>query len=165
VKFCKLFSSRSVATRTSLKIRSVSSLLLLSHLYLVFQFRVQDTCYELLFRIAAFGLDKKSALFFIVELDKNGILQGSIDWPHTFLPGHRRQHKKQIPNATTVKWTCSHLIKHLHLLKIIVHSLGQFGLLNVNPYPEMSKPASNPILVRALRLTLFSGQRRFAKAF
>jgi len=94
------------------------------------QFRVQDSCYELLFRVAAFGLDKKSASVFIDELAKNGILEGSIDWPHTFLPSHRREHKRMIPNATTVKWTCSHLIKHLHLLKIIVHSLGQLGMMH-----------------------------------
>jgi hypothetical protein len=58
------------------------------HLTLI-QFRVQDTCYELLFRVAAFGLDKRSAPLFITELENNGILQGSIDWPHTFLPAHR----------------------------------------------------------------------------
>ena len=95
------------------------------------QFRVQDTCYEILFRIAAFGLDKKVATLFVDELSAKGIFEESILWPHTFLPVHRRMHKRQIPNATTVKWTCSHLIKTLHLLKLTVHSLGQFGLLQV----------------------------------
>ena len=106
-----------------------------------FQFRVQDTCYELMFRVAAFGIDKKTATSFIDYLKQFGILTGVIDWPHSFLPSHRREHKRQIPNATTVKWTCSHLIKLLHLLKITVHTLGQYGLLQVRRCRRSMLPA------------------------
>jgi hypothetical protein len=84
-----------------------------------------------LFRVAAFGIDRKTAASFLEELKVYGILTGVIDWPNTFLPSHRREHKRQIPNATTVRWTCSYLMKHLHLLKVIAHTLGQYGLLQV----------------------------------
>jgi hypothetical protein len=126
---------------------------------------VQDSCYELLFRVAAFGLDKKSASVFIDELAKNGILEGSIDWPHTFLPSHRREHKRMIPNATTVKWTCSHLIKHLHLLKIIVHSLGQLGMMHVR-LPWLLHAVCSFFSIYIYLFVIFtacSGKRDFAK--
>lgn len=134
-KFCRLFVLvlRSTGNPTSLKTRCAPPHCPSSHSYLLFQFRVQDTCYELMFRIAAFGLEKKTASQFISQLRLNSILEGSVDWPHAFLPSHRREHKRQIPNATTVKWTCNHLVKHLHLLKITLHALGQLGLLQVEP--------------------------------
>jgi hypothetical protein len=108
-----------------------------------------------MFRIAAFGLEKKTASQFIGQLRGNSILEGSVDWPHAFLPSHRREHKRQIPNATTVKWTCNHLVKHLHLLKITLHALGQLGLLQVEP---------NSVVPMA-SVMLFPGPRHVAESF